>query len=208
MLPAREVGGDLYDFLRYGVTRLGFGLGDVSGKGSAAALYGAVAIGILRSLAPRKLLPAELMREMNRLICERRIEGRFMTFCYATWRKTTGKLRIANAGQTQPLLLKAGRCEQLKLTGLPFGIFDDVQYDEVSMNLDPSDILVFHSDGLSEAPDPEGNFFGVSRLCSLVEANAGATANEIADKVFAAVHEFTQGQPVTDDRALIVMKVL
>src|SRR5580704_13238700 len=82
ILSAREVCGDLYDFLRYGPTRIGFGLGDVSGKGSAAALYGAVAIGILRSIAPQKLLPAELLRQLNQLICERRIEGRFMTFCF------------------------------------------------------------------------------------------------------------------------------
>ena len=106
ILSAREVCGDLYDFLRYGPTRVGFGLGDVSGKGSAAALYGAVAIGILRSLAPQKLLPAELLKQLNQLICERRIEGRFMTFCFATWRKPTRKLRVANAGQTQPFLLQ------------------------------------------------------------------------------------------------------
>ncbi len=132
ILSAREVCGDLYDFLSYGPTRLGFGLGDVSGKGSAAALYGAVAIGILRSLAPQKLLPAGLLRELNQLICERRIEGRFMTFCFATWRKTTRKLRVANAGQTQPLLFKGGRCQQLKLVGFPFGIYDGVTYEEES----------------------------------------------------------------------------
>ena len=91
IVSAREVCGDLYDFLRYGPTRVGFGLGDVSGKGSAAALYGAVAIGILRSLAPQKLLPAELLRQLNQLICERRIEGRFMTFCYRDLEKAHAK---------------------------------------------------------------------------------------------------------------------
>ncbi len=190
ILSAREVCGDLYDFLRYGPTRLGFGLGDVSGKGSAAALYGAVAIGILRSLAPQKLLPAELLRQLNQLICERRIEGRFMTFCFATWRKPTRKLRIANAGQTQPLLLKGGRCEQLKLVGFPFGLYDDVTYEEWTLNLDPGDILVFHSDGLSEATDPEGNFFGIPRLASLDRAEASLSAGEIADRCWrgAGVH--------------------
>ena len=121
IVSAREVCGDLYDFLRYGPTRVGFGLGDVSGKGSAAALYGAVAIGILRSLAPQKLLPAELLRQMNQLICERRIEGRFMTFCFATWRKPTRKLRIANAGQTQPLLLRGDRVRNFEARGLSVG---------------------------------------------------------------------------------------
>ena len=207
ILSAREVCGDLYDFLRYGPTRIGFGLGDVSGKGSAAALYGAVAIGILRSIAPQKLLPAELLRQLNQLICERRIEGRFMTFCFATWRKPTRKLRVANAGQTQPLLYRDGRCEQLKLVGFPLGIYDDVTYEEWVMNLDPGNIVVFHSDGLSEATDPDGNFFGIARIASLIEQNAALTSDELADRLLAAVQEFTRGMAITDDRTLVVMKV-
>ena len=207
ILSAREVCGDLYDFLRYGPTRLGIGLGDVSGKGSAAALYGAVAIGILRSLAPQKLLPSALLRQLNQLICERMIEGRFMTFCYATWRKTTRKLRLANAGQTQPLLLKGTRCEQLKMVGFPIGIFDDVTYEEWTLVLDPGDVVVFHSVGLSEACDPEGYFFGTRRLEVLVEANAALSAGEIADKLLGAVQEFTGGRPLSDDRTVVVMKV-
>jgi len=207
IVPAREVAGDLYDFLRYGPTRVGFGLGDVSGKGSAAALYGAVAIGILRSIAPQKLLPAELLNQLNQLICERRIEARFMTFCFATWRKPTRKLRVANAGQTQPLLLRSNRVETLKLVGFPLGIYDDVTYEEWSLVLDPGDILVFHSDGLSEAPDPEGRQFGTERLSSLLMASAALGPGEIADRLLGEVNEFTHGAPVQDDRTLVVMKV-
>jgi sigma-B regulation protein RsbU (phosphoserine phosphatase) len=208
ILSAREVCGDLYDFLPYGPTRLGFGLGDVSGKGSAAALYGAVAIGILRSLAPQKLLPAELLRQLNQLICERRIDGRFMTFCFATWRKPTRKLRIANAGQTQPFLMKqGGRCEQLKLVGFPLGLYDDITYEEWTLNLDRGDILVFHSDGLSEAPDSDGALFGIARLAALIETYAALPAGELADQLLASVQEFTSNGPITDDRTLVVMKV-
>ncbi|MDP9148264.1 MAG: GAF domain-containing protein, partial [Acidobacteriota bacterium] len=83
-LSAREVCGDLYEFLRYGPQQLGIALGDVSGKGTAAALYGAVAIGIMRSLAPQKLQPADMLKQMNQIVGERRIEGRFMTACFAT----------------------------------------------------------------------------------------------------------------------------
>jgi sigma-B regulation protein RsbU (phosphoserine phosphatase) len=207
ILSAREVCGDLYDFLRYGPTRLGFALGDVSGKGSAAALYGAVAIGILRSMAPLKLFPAELLRQLNQLICERRIEGRFMTMCFSTWGKTTRKLRVANAGQTQPLLLRGGHCEQLNLVGFPLGIFDDVTYEEWSVILDPGDILVFHSDGLSEATDPQGSQFGARRLAELIEGNAALQAGELADRLIGEVQQFTQGAPLQDDRTLVVMKV-
>jgi sigma-B regulation protein RsbU (phosphoserine phosphatase) len=207
ILSAREVCGDLYDFLHYGPTRIGFGLGDVAGKGSAAALYGAVAIGILRSIAPQKLLPAELLRQLNQLICERRIEGRFLTFCFATWRKPTRKLRVANAGQTQPLLYRNGHCEQLKLVGFPLGIYDDVTYEEWVTNLDPGDILVFHSDGLSEATDPEGDLFGIPRIASLVEQNAALSSGQLADRLLTEVLDFTRGGPITDDRTLVVMKV-
>ena len=207
IVPAREVAGDLYDFLRYGPTRVGFGLGDVSGKGSAAALYGAVAIGILRSIAPQKLLPAELLSQLNQLICERRIEARFMTFCFATWRKPTRKLRVANAGQTQPLLLRGDRVETLKLVGFPLGLYDDLTYEEWSLVLDPGNILVFHSDGLSEAPDPEGRQFGTERLSSLLMASAALSPGEIADRMLGEVNEFTHGAPVQDDRTLVVMKV-
>ena len=207
ILSAREVCGDLYDFLRYGPTRIGFGLGDVAGKGSAAALYGAVAIGILRSIAPQKLLPAELLRQLNQLICERRIEGRFLTFCYATWRRPTRKLRLANAGQTQPMLYRDGVCDQLKLVGFPLGIFDDVTYEEWTLTLDPGNILVFHSDGISEASDPDGNFFGIPRIASVIEQNAALSSGEIADRLLADVQLFTQGAPITDDRTLVVMKV-
>ena len=166
-LSAREVCGDLYDFLRYGPQQLGIALGDVSGKGTAAALYGAVAIGIMRSLAPQKLQPAEMLRQMNQLVGERRIEGRFMTACFATWQKGRQKLRVANAGQSQPLLYKGGRCDKIELTGFPLGIFEEVQYDEWSVTLEAGNILVFHSDGIAETANAEGQFFGTTRLIAL-----------------------------------------
>jgi phosphoserine phosphatase RsbU/P len=207
ILSAREVCGDLYDFLPYGARQLGVALGDVSGKGSAAALYGAVAIGILRSLSPHKLQPAELLRQLNQLVCDRRVEGRYMTICFATWQKARRRLRIANAGQTQPLLWKDGRVEQLKLAGFPIGIFDDATYEEWSMKLAPGDVLVFYSDGLTEAARHDGKFFGLSRVQALVEANASRSSADLADLLLAEVREFTQGGAITDDRALVVMKV-
>jgi len=206
-VSAREVCGDLYDFLRYGPQQLGVALGDVSGKGTAAALYGAVAIGIMRSLAPQKLQPAEMLRQMNQLVGERRIEGRFMTACFATWQKGRQKLRVANAGQSQPLLYKGGRCDKIELTGFPLGIFEDVQYDEWSVTLESGDILVFHSDGIAETTNAEGQFFGTTRLRRLIEQNHGQTATEISDLVLREVDWFTQSAPLSDDRTLVVLKV-
>ncbi len=206
-LSAREVCGDLYEFLRYGPQQLGVALGDVSGKGTAAALYGAVAIGIMRSLAPQKLQPAEMLRQMNQLVGERRIEGRFMTACFATWQKGRQKLRVANAGQSQPLLYKGGRCDKIELTGFPLGIFEEVQYDEWSVTLESGNILVFHSDGIAETANAEGQFFGTTRLMRLIEKNHELNATEIADLVLREVDWFTQSAPLSDDRTLVVLKV-
>jgi sigma-B regulation protein RsbU (phosphoserine phosphatase) len=206
-ISAREVCGDLYEFLRYGPQQLGVALGDVSGKGTAAALYGAVAIGIMRSLAPQKLQPAEMLRQMNQLVGERRIEGRFMTACFATWQKGRQKLRVANAGQSQPLLYKNARCEKIDLAGFPLGIFEEVQYDEWSVTLDPGDILVFHSDGIAETLNSEGQFFGVTRFRKLIEQHHERTAAEIADLVLREVDWFANSAPLADDRTLVVLKV-
>lgn len=206
-LSAREVCGDLYDFLRYGPQQLGIALGDVSGKGTAAALYGAVAIGIMRSLAPQKLQPAEMLKQMNQLVGERRIEGRFMTACFATWQKGRQKLRVANAGQSQPLLYKDNRCGKIELTGFPLGIYEDVTYDEWGVTLEAGNILVFHSDGIAETTNSEGQFFGISRVKGLIEKHHELAAAELADRILNEVDWFSQGAPLFDDRTLVVMKV-
>lgn len=206
-LSAREVCGDLYEFLRYGPQQLGIALGDVSGKGTAAALYGAVAIGIMRSLAPQKLQPAEMLRQMNQIVGERRIEGRFMTACFATWQKGRQKLRVANAGQSQPLLYKDGRCGKVELTGFPLGIFEEVAYDEWGVTLDPGNILVFHSDGLAESQNSEGQFFGTTRIQNLIEQHHEVSAAELADLILRDVDWFTQSAPLSDDRTLVIVKV-
>ncbi len=206
-VSAREVCGDLYEFLRYGPQQLGVALADVSGKGTAAALYGAVAIGIMRSLAPQKLQPAEMLRQMNHLVSERRIEGRFMTACFATWQKGRQKLRVANAGQSQPLLYKGGRCDRIELAGFPLGIFEEATYDEWGVTLETGNILVFHSDGIAETANNEGQFFGTTRLKKLIEQHHERTAAEIADVVLRDVDWFTQNAPLSDDRTLVVLKV-
>src|ERR1700688_2711526 len=206
-LSAREVCGDLYEFLRYGPQQLGVALGDVSGKGTAAALYGAVAIGIMRSLAPQKLQPADILKQMNQIIGERRIEGRFMTACFATWQKGKRKLRVANAGQSQPLLYKDGHCEKIELTGFPLGIFEEVNYDEWNGVLEPGEILVFHSDGIAESTNPEGQFFGTENLRKLIEQHHELQAAELADLILREVDWFTQNAPLADDRTLVIAKV-
>jgi sigma-B regulation protein RsbU (phosphoserine phosphatase) len=161
----------------------------------------------MRSLAPQKLQPAEMLKQMNQLVGERRIEGRFMTACFATWQKGRQKLRVANAGQSQPLLYKDGRCGKIELTGFPLGIFEEVSYDEWSVTLESGNILVFHSDGIAETMNGESQFFGTTRLMKLIEQHHEASATEIADVILREVDWFTQNAPLSDDRTLVVAKV-
>jgi phosphoserine phosphatase RsbU/P len=207
VVSSRELSGDLYDFLRYGPQELGIALGDVSGKGSAAALYGAVAIGTLRSLGSQKPRPANMLRAINGFLTERLIEGRFMTLCFATWHRRRKRLRIANAGQEQPLLYHAGRCEKIRLAGFPLGIYEDATYDEQSFILDPGDVVVFYSDGIGDAQSHDGSFLGSAGLIKLILDNRHLPANGIADYILEGADRFSGGKHPADDRTLVVLKV-
>jgi len=205
--PARELGGDTYDFLRYGPQQLGVAIGDVTGKGSAAALFGATTVGMLRSLAPQKLSPSDMLRQLNALMSERRVEGRFTTLCFMTWQKGRQKLRIANAGHWQPLLWKDGRCEKIPVEGLPLGIEDVATYDERAYSLAAGDVLVCYSDGITERTNPAGDFYGADRLRLLVAANHELSAEALATKIFEDAESFAAGVQPVDDGTLVVLKV-
>jgi phosphoserine phosphatase RsbU/P len=209
--PARELGGDLYDFSAYGAQQLGIALGDTSGKGVAAALYSAVTIGIFRSLAPQRLAPGRILEEMERLLSERRIEGRFTTFCFALWHRGRRELRLANAGQTEPLLLKPGRIETLALTGFPLGLgVARGGYQELRLRLERGDTLILYSDGLTESQNPAGELFGIERLresAGRLAARPGVSPARLADGILKAVDQFTRQAPLSDDRTLLVLRV-
>jgi sigma-B regulation protein RsbU (phosphoserine phosphatase) len=208
VVSSRELSGDIYDFLRYGPQELGVAMGDVSGKGSAAALYGAVAIGTLRSLGPQKYPPAEMLRSINGFLGERRIEGRFMTLCFATWNRRRHRLRIANAGQEEPFILHDGRCEKIRLPGFPLGMFEEATYEERTFSLNPGDIVVFHSDGVGDTQNSEGEFFGDDRVANLITENQQLSADGIADRILEEVDRFSGCRHPFDDRTLVVLKVV
>ncbi len=207
VVSSRELSGDIYDFLRYGPQDLGIALGDVSGKGSAAALYGAVAVGTLRSLGSQKPRPANMLRAINGFLGERLIEGRFMTLCFATWHRRRRRLRIANAGQEQPLLFHGGRCEKILLAGFPLGMFEEVTYEERSYILESGDIVVLFSDGIGDAQNATGDFFGHAGLTKLILANYQLSSDGLADRILEEIDRFSGGRHPTDDRTLVVLKV-
>ena len=206
-VPARELGGDMYDFLRYGPQQLAVAIGDVTGKGSAAALFGATVVGMMRSLAPQKPGPADMLRQLNGILSERRVEGRFATLCFITWQKGRQRLRIANAGHWQPMLWKDGRCAKIPVEGLPLGIEDQADYDERAYSLETGNVLVLYSDGITERTNSAGEFYGSERLRLLVAANHASSAGEIVARVLEDAEQFSGGEAAADDVTIVVVKV-
>jgi phosphoserine phosphatase RsbU/P len=208
-VSARELGGDIYDFRGYGPQELSIALGDVSGKGTAAALYGAAAIGILRSLVPAKPTPAEMLGSLNRMLNEHQIEGRFMTLCFATWHRGRRRLRVANAGQSQPLLMREGHVHRIRLDGFPLGMgMDSEPYDEMSLELHPNDLVVFYSDGIIETMGPNGQEFGTERFENLLRGSApDLTVDQLGGRILDEVDRYSGGQPAADDRTLVILRV-
>ena len=205
--PARQLGGDLYDFLDYGKDRHVLAVGDVSGKGAPAALYGALAGGILRSLAPLRLPVPELLRRLNATLLERRVEGHFITLACAVWEPKNMALHLANAGMPLPLLIRNGRSRSIQAEGIPLGLLEHTEYQEISLHLKKGDLLAFFSDGLGEAMNPELQEFGGRHLAHLLRENAKRPLREIIDLLFNEIARFEEGRPQRDDQTLVLARV-
>jgi len=206
-LPARELGGDLYDFLTYARDRHVLAVGDVSGKGAPAALYGAMVSGILRSFAPQKLSPPEMLRQLNRTLLERKVEGHFITLLYGLWEIKTRTLRLSNAGMPLPILLRRDHSRQIRVEGIPLGLLENVNYQETPVSLESGDLLAFFSDGLLEAVNPEGEEFGVTRLLELLRQHASRRVAEILDAIVEEVARFEAGRLRRDDQTILLIRV-
>ncbi|MGH9405997.1 MAG: SpoIIE family protein phosphatase [Terriglobia bacterium] len=204
--PARELGGDLYDFLTYGKERHVLAIGDVSGKGAPAALYGAMVMGTLRSLAPQRLSPTDMMRKLNVLLLERKIDGHFITLTYCVWEPKSRLLRLANSGMPLPILVRGRHAQAIHAEGVPLGLLDQAQHDETSLTLEDGDVLAMFSDGLVEAVNAQREEFGSRRLETLLRENAHRTPSEIIEKVFGDIGRFEQGRAPRDDQTLLVIK--
>jgi sigma-B regulation protein RsbU (phosphoserine phosphatase) len=207
--PARELGGDLYDFYDMGRGRLGVAAGDVAGKGAPAALYAAFATGLVRRRAFERKAPAELLGRMNGTLRRRGIEGLYCTLAYALFDFRSRSARVANSGLPYPLHLRAGTGEAAPLTvsGLPLGTFDNVEYDEISVELAPGDAFLFFSDGITEATRGHEEY-GVKRLQRGLETHGTLAARELGEALMADLSRFVEGGPLGDDATLIVVKVL
>lgn len=236
-LPARSIGGDLYDFIPYGPAgqpgeqsaahdrlsaaslahaplahdRLAIVLGDVSGKAAPAALYAALVSGILRSLAVQRLSPADMLAAMNDQLQQRKLDAQYVTMLFAIWNGSSRTLEIANAGALQPLLVtgegKQRKAQTIKAEGFPLGLFPVAEYEQFTISTRPGDQIVFFSDGITDAENSKHEMFGDERLCNLLEKSAGDTPQQTIDRTLLAIDRFQRGTEHFDDETLLVLKV-
>ena len=205
--PARAIGGDLYDFIKYSQSRMAFVIGDISGKGAPAAIYAALVSGILRSHAPMEPGPAEMLAAVNYSLAERRIDGQFCSLIYSVWDDQNLTLQVANSGLPRPIYCHKGKTQFIEATGLPLGLFDDAEYDEFTFQAEPEDLFVFFSDGILDATNRAGDLFGRTRLEKIISNCADNSADSIVKSVFKAVAEHAAGVETFDDETVVAIRV-
>jgi sigma-B regulation protein RsbU (phosphoserine phosphatase) len=211
--PARELGGDFYDFLAPESNSLVVAVGDVSGKGVPAALYSAFAGELVRSRTFRRRhtlersSPSGVLASMNTILHERQLEAYYCTLCYALFEFKRRTVVFANSGLPYPIRAHRDTVNQIALPGVPLGSFAGSSYDEAVLDLVPGDMYVFCTDGVFDAIDPLGREFGVDRLIQVIRDNRAAGARELVEAVSAAVHAFRSEAPAHDDMTVVVLKV-
>ncbi|HVL69186.1 MAG TPA: SpoIIE family protein phosphatase [Vicinamibacterales bacterium] len=205
-LPADGVGGDCFDTLGFGDV-LGVSIADIAGKGLPAALLMSNLQAAVRAFAQEAVSPASINNSVNRLLCRNMASGRFATFCYARIEPAAGRIVYSNAGHNPPLLLKRdGALVPLNEGGMVLGVFPDNQYEQAEVAIAAGDVVVFYTDGITEARSPDGEEYGEDRLASAALAGRGAAAGTIKHAVLADVNAFTGGR-FEDDATLIVVVI-
>jgi serine phosphatase RsbU (regulator of sigma subunit) len=207
--PANTVGGDFYDILTLPDGRVLLSLGDVAGKGSPAALLMALLLAMMRTLVDEGFEGADLVARLNVQIGKHAPRTRFVTLFVAVLNPTTGQMTYVNAGQNPPLLRrKKGDYERLRAGGMALGMFEDATYTAGTVDLDPGDVLVMYSDGITEAENTFDQPFDESGVQSVVDGEEWASAKELGWALFAAVETHSQERRLLDDLTVLVARRL
>jgi len=205
--PCYEIGGDYYDFIERDDGRLVIALGDVSGKGTAAALLMSSLHAAVHAQSGSHDTLVETISAVNKYLADNIPANRFVTLFYAELDPESGALSFLNAGHNPPLIVhSAGTVEQLASGGLPLGIKRDADYREGRTQLQQGDVLVIYSDGVTEAVSPSGEEFGPTRLYEVVSRNIEASAAGIRDRIESSLTKFSQGTSAADDITLVIVK--
>jgi sigma-B regulation protein RsbU (phosphoserine phosphatase) len=203
--PARQISGDLYDFFPHNGSDMAIAFGDSSGKGAAAALYGAMVNGLMRTLVPRRQSPADLMKSLNEALVQRKVEGRYVTLLLVLWHPATKSFTMVNAGGSPPMVCRNGEILKVQVEGVPLGLLPDREYDEKTFHARSGDLVVLFSDGVSDHLDPAGDEYGRGRLAHVMRQTCGTTPAEIVREIFADMDRFNLER--FDDQTLIIMRL-
>lgn len=234
-LPARAIGGDLYDWVEYRSSsteqssgsghdssrtdkpvrkdgasapdRLAIAIGDVSGKGAPAALYAALVSGFIRSHAVQQLGAAEMLTQVNTSLASRPIEAQFVSLAYAVWDDAARTMEIASSGLPRPIFCHKGEVERIQAIGLPLGLFPTADYDAIRIEAQPGDVFILFSDGLIDARNIAGELFGRDRIEKIVAENADKSAEDLVEILFTAVGTHAAGVEAFDDETVVAFKV-
>lgn len=205
--PANTVGGDFYDVLPLPDGRVVLALGDVAGKGSPAALLMALLLAMLRTLVDEELEPEPLVERLNAQIFRHSPASRFITIFYAVYSPSDGTLVYVNAGQNPPLVRRSsGRYERLGGTGVALGMFDRSTYKAVQTRIEPGDMLLMYSDGITEAENPSGQPLEEPGLEAMVDSYPDASPAQLGAHIIKAVETYAQASRFADDLTILILK--
>jgi phosphoserine phosphatase RsbU/P len=205
---AREITGDVYDFFDQDSKKHALlAFGDVSGKGAAAALYGALVSGLLRILAPAQKAPAALLRTLNDALLERKVDAQYATLLIMLWSSGTRRLVMANAGAEPPLVCRGGEILQPRVEGVPIGLLEDREYEELVFQAEPGDIILLFSDGLEDQLNAQDQEFGRPRIARVLKKYCELAPQALVEAIFKELDQYMEGTPITDDQTAIAIRV-
>jgi serine phosphatase RsbU (regulator of sigma subunit) len=207
--PAREVGGDFFDFFKIGEGKLGLIIGDVTGKSVSGALIMSASRSVFRMLSEEELSVGETMMRANRRIKKDIKSGMFVALLYAVHDVEDGSVGLCSAGQTQPLLLSAKTAEATLVETVgdtfPLGILDEANYEETQLQMEPGDKVVYYTDGIVEAMNKHEDMYGFERLHEVINSSPAETAEALMNDIIKSVSDFTGAAPQHDDLTIIVV---
>lgn len=210
LVPARETSGDFYDFISLSDHKLGIVVADVTDKGMGAAIFMALSSTLIRNYASRfPTLPALILSSVSERILSDTRGGMFVTALFGVLEPHTGRFIYANAGHPPAYLISTQRgresVDALRPTGMVLGVSEQAQWKQKIVKLRPGDLLILYTDGITEAQNPQGAFFGEERLLDVALANIGCSARQLLEAMLAEVHHFVGDAP-QDDIALVVIR--
>jgi sigma-B regulation protein RsbU (phosphoserine phosphatase) len=205
--PAREVGGDLYDFECDSKT-LQIVVGDVSGKSIPAALYGAVFSGQLRTLFPGTPAPAEALKTLNNNLTARYHSGNYIAVEYCSIDLGTGSGILANGGMPYPFLIRGDVITRLEIPGVPLGLMEGTGYEELKLELGPGDMLILASDGTTDALNISGEFYDAERFMTSIRRHFAKDISEFVKNLYSELRQFIGNAELSDDVTIIALRRL